>query len=276
MEEGEGLGECAIVTCRRKEPSSTPSLAPLQSEQSLIHSPVSLAPTQESVCLDERFWLVPYLIPTIQLTSLVPCRLWSGLPPWCPYRSALHWGSKEAPAGGRAREQFPAQGEGEEGLRLLGVNRLALGIAPMAWLPPGGTQLQPGLLAQSSHLCFFAQKIPFSLGTSFHLPMGSSSSSGTQPSEACWVPPTMFASPSSLPLPLQHSCGAMRSSSWGQAFQVSHLTLTTLFPPMVFTVSLQSQLAVVPDSGPYSASTSPFSHPRTGIVDVLPSPRGSH
>ncbi|XP_044103194.1 endonuclease V isoform X3 [Neovison vison] len=40
-----------------------------------------------------------------------PPRLRSGLPPRRPHRLALRWGGQEAPAGGRAGERRPAQGE---------------------------------------------------------------------------------------------------------------------------------------------------------------------
>ncbi|XP_077611418.1 endonuclease V isoform X2 [Crocuta crocuta] len=43
-----------------------------------------------------------------------PPRLWRGLPPRRPHRPAVHRGGQEAPAGRRAGEQRPAQGEGPE------------------------------------------------------------------------------------------------------------------------------------------------------------------
>lgn len=89
-----------------------PSLILCCQDRGLVHSTVSLA--QGSMSIDERLVGSPPH-PHHPTLPLLPFRLRGGLPPWCPYRAALHRGGQEAPAGGWTGEQCPAQGEGEEG-----------------------------------------------------------------------------------------------------------------------------------------------------------------
>lgn len=105
---------CVLVQpCCQRRGLPTPFLDTGFQDRGPIHSAVSLG--QESVSIDERLWLAPIPSPPPYSCPLLPCRLRGGLPPWCPYRAAMHRGGQEAPAGGWTGEQCSAQGEGEKG-----------------------------------------------------------------------------------------------------------------------------------------------------------------